>query len=374
MTSPANVAIVGFLSAGCVPFHLRALLASGRPFVFFGARQLYERAMSELPHPVDIQVHFENGSKNSTAEFQWLEETLAAHSEIQTVYFMEIEHFRGEIIQAKWTGKYPELRRRRLRGNLFPRPCFYYRPSFAEKMAFWKWQAWSLMARVSLEPQGLLVIDAHYPALFPLLRVLPSGLRLVRECPEPYDRLLVPDTVSVESDAQPPSILLFGHHTRRKGTAWALEALAKFPIPLRVIVAGQCEEEALIRQLGASLPPHVAFELLAERISDQTKETLFKRASVILLPYEVFLGSSGLIFEAMLYRRKVLASHVCVVDERLRQSRAVTLHRLGDAEDFRLRLAESLAATPTWPAVDSFLAQHGVQQFAEAVLPTTPES
>ena len=364
------VAVVGFNTAGCIPFHLKALLASGHPFAFFGSKKLYELATLEWPNVGHVQTYFSEGTRNSTEEFLWLEKTVSLHPEIETVYFMEVERFRKEIIQAKWTKKFPVLGKRRLRGNLFPRPCFYNRHTFRDKLAFFKWQIWGFFARFSIERHGLLVIDSHYKKLFPILRAIPNGMKLLRESPEPYDRVLVPDKVSRACDSNPPSILFFGHHTKRKGTCWALRALEAFSTPLRVIIAGQSDDEPLVRQLCEALPPHITPELLLQRISDETKEVLFKRASIIMLPYEVFLGSSGLVFEAMIYGRKVLASDICAVDERLLKSNAVNLYRVGDDKDFLRQLSNCLGSVPDFQGVETFLSEHGIEKFAQAVLPT----
>ena len=98
---------------------------------------------------------------------------------------------------------------------------------------------------------------------------------------------------------------------------------------------------------------------------------MFKRASVILLPYEVFLGSSGLVFEAMIYRRQILASDACTFDPQLLKSGAVETHRRGNTDEFLQCLERSLKPRVDWSEVDLFLSKHGIQKFAEAFLPGT---
>jgi glycosyltransferase involved in cell wall biosynthesis len=370
-----ETAVAGFWPVGCVPMHLKALMLSGRPFVFFGPAKLYQLAAAEAGDVSHVKTCFMQAEPDGQDfTLRWLDEALSRHPEIKTVFVMELERFARAFFSPKLEKLYPNLFARQVRGNLFPRMCLYERRSLRDYFAYAQWQIWAVLARRHLAPQGLLVIGPTAKTIFPFCRLFPKAQRMLKECPEPYDRVLIPDQSPATPDQAPPSVLLFGYHTERKGTYWALETLAKFPKPLRVLVAGQCEDAARVQRLCAALPPHITAEMRLERISDQTKETLFKRARVILMPYDVFLGRSGLVFEAMIYRRQILASDACAFDAQLLASAAVSLHGRRQAGEFLQRLENSLDARPDWQSVDSFLDKHGIQKFADAVLPKPNQS
>jgi hypothetical protein len=147
-----------------------------------------------------------------------------------------------------------------------------------------------------------------------------------------------------------------------------LQQLAKYPGPIRAIIAGKCDDEAYMRSLCESLPAHVTVEPLLHHVDDRTKETLFKRSSVIVMPYEIYLGSSGIIFESLIYRRKVLASSACTIDSALVECGAVRIYELKNPENFLLNLQRAMSEAPLWDRTEAFLRHHGAPQFVEAVL------
>ena len=365
----AEIAIVGFSAHGHFPLHLRALLLAARPFWFIGARELWRRGTTGLPacHEGDALLRDACAEDTPEGELDWLDQALAKHPGIRRVVLFHLNRYPRQLLRHAWRRRWPALARCQVEGFLVPPQEFCDRRSRQDSKEFVKWNAWILAVTLAPRPLRMLMISATGRPFLPgWARALTRGR--VRTCPEPYDRLSIADELRCARDAAPASVLFFGFHTPRKGTAWALQALRGTNIALRCIVAGDCQEREQIVALAAALPASVEAELHLQRIDDETKQRLYKRATVVALPYLGYYGSSGVLFEAMIYRCRVVISSICAVSADLVQCGAVHVYDAGDEAGFRRALEAALRATVNWGVVDAFLARHGVQAFAAAVL------
>jgi glycosyltransferase involved in cell wall biosynthesis len=366
----AAVAVVGFEAHGHLPLHLRALLASGRPFLFIGARSLWARAAAELPAATaSRRAHLWEETEHDTpeSELERVEQILAQEPAVTAVVFLHFNRYPRQLPALAWRRRWRAIGRCRVSGVLAAPMAFSNRSTRNDWREFGKWCAW--LIAVGGAPRGprVRLMSMSGDRVVPrVVRWLVRGR--VRGCPEPYDRQSIPDTLERAADA-PPAVLFFGFLHPRKGTVWALQALERWSEPLRVLVAGESPEAAEITRTAARLGPAVAAELHLVRSDDRTKEEYYKRASVVAMPYLGYCGSSGVLFEAMLYRRRAVLSDICAVPPELVASGAVQVFATGDAEAFRRALAAALTAEVDWGRVDAFLRQHGVEAYVAALLP-----
>lgn len=186
LDAPYSTAVAGFWPIGCVPMHLKALMLSGRPFVFFGPEKLFELAAADsgdVSHVKTCLIEGEAGEADLV--LRWLDQALQKFPEIKTICFMEIERFAREFFSGKIEARYPNVFSRVIRGNLFPRACLYERRSAHDYIAWAKWQIWAVIARRYVAEQGLMVLGPTAYTIFPLCRLFPRARRMLMECPEP---------------------------------------------------------------------------------------------------------------------------------------------------------------------------------------------
>ncbi|MFZ5779751.1 MAG: glycosyltransferase [Pseudomonadota bacterium] len=167
--------------------------------------------------------------------------------------------------------------------------------------------------------------------------------------------------------------LLFGYLTERKGALVMLQALEQLPSSVAsrigVLLAGRVEpalrdrlEEARQRLLQAC--PTLWLGVDDRRLDDAELESLVQRSSVILAPYQRFVGSSGVLLWAARAGRPLLAQEYGLVGRLIRD------HRLGLAVDASCPTALADAITQMvqrGPA--SFLDRESAGKFVESRTP-----
>lgn len=199
------------------------------------------------------------------------------------------------------------------------------------------------------------------------------GGRKVEYLPDPAHP---PVGVRNDNAELPPDrliFLLFGYLTERKGALVVPQALELLPpsvaARIGVLFAGRVEpalrerlEEARQRLLHAR--PVLWFGIDDRRLDDAELESLVQRSSVILAPYQRFVGSSGVLLWAARAGRPLLAQEYGLVGRLTRE------HRLGLAVDASCPAALADAITQMvqhGPA--SFLDREAAGRFVESRTP-----
>jgi glycosyltransferase involved in cell wall biosynthesis len=177
------------------------------------------------------------------------------------------------------------------------------------------------------------------------------------------------------------TFLLFGYLTERKGPLVVLDALERVSpavaARIGVLLAGRVDpalrdrlDEA--RRRLAVLNPKLWLDIDDRRLDDCELEGLVRRSSVVLAPYQRFVGSSGVLLWAARAGRPVLAQEYGLVGRLTRE------HRLGLAVDSSNPAAVAAAITQMAQlgpstfvdraSAHAFAASQTPQKFAAAVL------
>jgi glycosyltransferase involved in cell wall biosynthesis len=177
------------------------------------------------------------------------------------------------------------------------------------------------------------------------------------------------------------TFLLFGYLTERKGPLVVLDALERVSpavaARIGVLLAGRVDpalrdrlDEA--RRRLTVLNPKLWLDIDDRRLDDSELEGLIRRSSVVLAPYQRFVGSSGVLLWAARAGRPVLAHEYGLVGRLTRD------HRLGLAVDSSSPAAVAAAITQMAQlgpstfvdraSAHAFAASQTPQKFAAAVL------
>jgi glycosyltransferase involved in cell wall biosynthesis len=177
------------------------------------------------------------------------------------------------------------------------------------------------------------------------------------------------------------TFLLFGYLTERKGPLVVLDALERVSpavaARIGVLLAGRVDpalrdrlDEA--RRRLTVLNPKLWLDIDDRRLDDSELEGLIRRSSVVLAPYQRFVGSSGVLLWAARAGRPVLAQQYGLVGRLTRD------HRLGLAVDSSSPVAVAAAITQMAQlgpstfvdraSAHAFAASQTPQKFAAAVL------
>lgn len=145
-----------------------------------------------------------------------------------------------------------------------------------------------------------------------------------------------------------PLFLLFGHLTERKGLLVVLDALRlvrpEVAASIGVVFAGRVDAAlhdrfADARQRLARVHPALWLSIEDRRLDDSELEILIQRSDVVLVPYQRFVGSSGVLLWAARAGRPVLAQDYGLVGKLTRE------HRLGLTVDTTRAVALADAIT-----------------------------
>lgn len=180
------------------------------------------------------------------------------------------------------------------------------------------------------------------------------------------------------ADQLPPgrvAMVLFGALDRRKGVLTLLDAVRRLDpdiaARLALIVAGRIdaatatEATALTRRI-ADERPEAWVRIAARHLADGEIAALVGRCDLVLIPYQRFVGSSGVLLWATAAGKPVLAPDYGLLGRLVRE------HRLGmttDTTDARC-LADALSAAVR-RSPDSFFDPLTTRRFSDAHAPAT---
>jgi glycosyltransferase involved in cell wall biosynthesis len=161
---------------------------------------------------------------------------------------------------------------------------------------------------------------------------------------------VVPHQVFAYDDDEPapppkhPCALFFGALRSNKGIDVLLSALAGIPEEITVCVAGR-GDAAIEKQLleAAAADPRLHVEI--DHVSTSRKAELFRKASLVVLPYTSFASQSGVLHDAYAQGRPVIASDVGALGETVREDGTGVILPPGDAAALS-RAIESLLSNP----------------------------
>jgi len=140
-----------------------------------------------------------------------------------------------------------------------------------------------------------------------------------------------PDPINPREPLQPQGIDLpaskkltigfIGAHAPRKGTTWALNALASSGLPVRAIVAGSDSGDPSLREVcrQAAGQIEVVVYLKGDGIPEAELLWLMARVDVVAIPYRRFYGSSNILIHAMRLQKTVVSTERGVVGNRVRK-------------------------------------------------------
>jgi len=127
-----------------------------------------------------------------------------------------------------------------------------------------------------------------------------------------------------------PSVLFFGALRANKGVDVLLDALAALPAGIDVEVAGRGDrgiEQQLRTAAGADPRLHVELD----HVSVPRKVELFRRASLVVLPYTAFSSQSGVLHDAYAQGRPVIVTDVGALGDTVREDGTGIVVPPGDA-------------------------------------------
>ena len=124
---------------------------------------------------------------------------------------------------------------------------------------------------------------------------------------EPYTPKILAEIEDKFSN--PLKILFAGCHEKRKGTTWALEAIAASRIACEVTIIGEIRDETLKPAVGNCRRKGINVKLIEGYVSNESYVREFQNTDIVALPYQNFGGSSGVLLEAAQYQKPVIATN-----------------------------------------------------------------
>lgn len=176
---------------------------------------------------------------------------------------------------------------------------------------------------------------------------------------------------------------LFGALTERKGVCQTLDAVARLPIAtregIRIVLAGQIDPaiSAAVQSRGANLAAQreggKCLRIIDRYLTTAELGWLVSQSSIILVPYQRFVGSSGVLAWAAAQRRPVIAQQYGLVGALVRDYRLGLAIDSSDPDriaDAIVHLADEgrrndMAARARW---SDFLVGRTADAFAASVL------
>ncbi|MDQ8208214.1 glycosyltransferase [Coraliomargarita sp. SDUM461003] len=162
-----------------------------------------------------------------------------------------------------------------------------------------------------------------------------------------------------------PTLLFIGAHGKRKGTAWALNALVQHPLPFeyRIHVAGVLQdpdiEVALLRieALGVEV-------ILDNRfLSESDYRSAYENADVVMLPYIDFGGSSGVLMDAASYQKPVVATDYGLIGRAVCETKCGRVFTLNSVDSFIEAVSEVVAKPVDEQSFSRVQSRCSVEQF-----------
>lgn len=199
------------------------------------------------------------------------------------------------------------------------------------------------------------------------LRANPALEPWIGWCPDPPDPF---GEIDVFDGSPEKTVLFFGEHLPRKGTEWALEALAGWQgPPVKVVVAGEWKGTRPLDVIWRDLPPNVRLEIRAGYLSGDESAELFRKTDVVALPYRRFGGSSGVFNTALAVGNSVVVPDFGLLASRCRVYGTGEIFAHDSKEGFCAALGRALgsgAAKRALAARKTFLEKNDLNCFRSA--------
>ncbi|MBB6251932.1 glycosyltransferase [Nitrospirillum iridis] len=266
----------------------------------------------------------------------WVMRRYLERTRSEAGHFLSMDHLTLPLALSLGAGG------RRLCGILF-RPSVHYRDlgSYEPSLKEWLRDArkallYPLMLRNSAVHR-VLTLDPYFPTYAQGRYVQGKKVRTVVDPVHPFvnekpEERVLADTMPTDR----VTLLLFGFLTERKGILSLLDALHRLPADaagkVGVMIAGKVDP-ALRERVRAGLDrlaqeqPRLWVHLEDRRLSGGEINALIKEASVVLAPYQRFVGSSGVLLWAAQAGKPVLTQDLGLLGCLART------HRLGLALD-----------------------------------------
>ena len=144
------------------------------------------------------------------------------------------------------------------------------------------------------------------------------------------------------------TLLFLGRLVPVKGLAELLEAIADFPEPIGIRIAGDGPERNRLRALARRLNIDARFE---GWVSGRRKEALLRACDAIVVPSLPQDGLPTVLFEAEARDLPIISSELSAIPSRLQRHPAIALVRPGDRAALRRAILERQARAAAWPSV-----------------------
>jgi glycosyltransferase involved in cell wall biosynthesis len=237
----------------------------------------------------------------------WVIRKYAIRTRAKSVHILALDHM--SLPLAMGLG----IAGRQVTGTLFRPSVHYgligsYRPSRAEWIRDIRK---AVLYRLMLRNRALgtvLSLDPYFPEFARQFYREGQKVRLLQDPAHPASRIgRTERSVADRFSKERTNFLLFGYLTERKGTLVLLEALRhlkpEHQLRMGVMLAGRIDpaiRNAVLEKLALAqrASPGLHIELEERRLSAGELEAVVQRASVLLAPYQRFVGSSGVLLWA----------------------------------------------------------------------------
>ena len=349
----------------CYPEWLRALLLSKKQFAFLVSQKLWQIASEGIEEKSEFLTRFVREDESPARVITIIENDFLKNNSVRSVFFLNYSHFRKVLVKKALSQFFWNPLKYKINGISQPSICLYSREHLKDYLNYIIVHIIYVILAWRADPGGFLSFEdriINFVKKFPWLRNRPI------KCPEPYEPALISRNFPVVEDRNPSSILFFGNHMKRKGLIWALHALKEWQKPLRVIIAGKCQGLQRIEAQIEELPPQIECEIIPHYVSAREKEIFYRRCSAVILPYQLLFGSSGVVLDAICFRKPLLISNCGSFSAGLENGIGVTYKPL-DRRDFLQKLERVLQMGDiTQQKAFNFLGRHGIERFSGAIL------
>ena len=292
--------LVDFLSGGHHNFYLETALKAKGTSGFVGSEELgYSEKLLDslsLVYPV-------SKTNSCLRRYKILYGASRNLKEDHSFFCLEADQLTTIAFICLLLGREPAIRGTRI-GGIWFRSNFLYRKGIVAELK--KRILLSLLAKWSSR-SGLKYLDDHLAAIIELkLGKQPGSLW----CREPYSttkRAEAKDQLSKQAN-----LLFAGAHAPRKGTAWAVDTIACSyidPSEISIHIIGEILDDAVIPAVEKARTRGFSVTLNDQFVTSEEYRAAFKDADIVMLPYQDFGGSSGVLIEAAQFQRPFIATN-----------------------------------------------------------------
>jgi len=251
------------------------------------------------------------------------------------VFFPNLDEVASRMMRQAALGWRPPVSWRGRLAGVYLRPRFL---APKERDALWRWKAAGFRKLTAegwwhhlffLDERMLETAKRRFPgAPFSLLPDASEGDYL-RDPKEARQRLGLPEGRHI--------YLFFGGPYKRKGLSVAAEAWRGWRKDGRpfLLCAGRLPEDKTMRVRLSALERAGDAKVLDRHMHQEEMEWCFASSDAVLLPYRKHLGSSGVLVQAAMAGRPVIASDEGLIAERVRRFEMGWLFQSGDASSLR---------------------------------------